>query len=223
MRKGLLLFFMLVATTLIFSSIKKPVTGLYLAESKSRNRKEFFTSSLMPVITEVKKEIEDSRKKVKTLSSKELKTESEEKFLKEHFEKYRIEEGDYQKLLEVMIFPPPSLILAQASLESAWGTSKLTKQGNNLFGMRSFEQNEPRIKIGKKIYYRKYNSVKDSIKDYVVNISRHSAYQDLRSGIVKGEDSLTLVKYLDKYAENPEYRQKLTSVLNSNNFIQYDI
>jgi Bax protein len=214
---------MLVATTLIFSSIKKPVTGLYLAESKSRNRKEFFTSSLMPVITEVKKEIEDSRKKVKTLSSKELKTESEEKFLKEHFEKYRIEEGDYQKLLEVMIFPPPSLILAQASLESAWGTSKLTKQGNNLFGMRSFEQNEPRIKIGKKIYYRKYNSVKDSIKDYVVNISRHSAYQDLRSGIVKGEDSLTLVKYLDKYAENPEYRQKLTSVLNSNNFIQYDI
>jgi Bax protein len=214
---------MLVATTLIFSSIKKPVTGLYLAESKSRNRKEFFTSSLMPVITEVKKEIEDSRKKVETLSSKELKTESEEKFLKEHFEKYRIEEGDYQKLLEVMIFPPPSLILAQASLESAWGTSKLTKQGNNLFGMRSFEQNEPRIKIGKKIYYRKYNSVKDSIKDYVVNISRHSAYQDLRSGIVKGEDSLTLVKYLDKYAENPEYRQKLTSVLNSNNFIQYDI
>ena len=223
MRKILLLFFVLLGTTLVFSSIKKPVTGSYLAESKSRNRKEFFTSSLMPVINEVKKEIEDSRKKVENLSKKEKRTEAEIKFLKEHFEKYRVEEGDYKKLLETMIFPPPSLILAQASLESAWGTSKLTKQGNNLFGMRSFEPNEPRVKIGKKVYYRKYKDVKESIKDYVVNISRHSAYQDLRSGIVNGEDSLSLVKYLDKYAENPEYRQKLTSVLNSNNFVQYDI
>ncbi|HKJ91279.1 MAG TPA: glucosaminidase domain-containing protein, partial [Oceanipulchritudo sp.] len=30
---------------------------------------------------------------------------------------------------------PPSLALAQAALESGWGTSRFAREGNNLFGI----------------------------------------------------------------------------------------
>lgn len=215
--------FVLMLCTAVFIFAETAITGADLSKSSPKNRKKYFTESLLPVINDVRKEIEESREKIIELSQKKEHTEEEAEFLKNHFSRYRVKEGNYQKLLETMIFPPPSLILAQASLESAWGTSQLSKSGNNLFGMRSFETEEPRVRIGKKVYYRKYSDVRESIKDYVVNLSRHSAYRELRKGIKQGEDSLSLVKYLGDYAENPTYRQKLISVLNSNNFTKHDI
>src|SRR5690606_31333266 len=71
------------------------------------------------------------------------------------------------RLLRRVDVIPPSLVLAQAANESAWGTSRFAQLGNNLFGMRSYEpgtgivpKKRPR---GETWEVAAYDSVRDSI------------------------------------------------------------
>lgn len=40
----------------------------------------------------------------------------------------------FVKILERVDYVPPSLALTQTAIESGWGSSLFSKQGNNLFG-----------------------------------------------------------------------------------------
>ena len=121
-----------------------------------------------------------------------------------------------------MIVPPTSLVIAQASLESAWGKSKVAQKSNNLFGMKSFNSGEPRIKSTGSTYYRKYESVEESIRDYVINLSRHDAYRPLRRSINNGEETLSLIRHLVVYGDSKEYPNELRKVIKGNNLTKYD-
>jgi uncharacterized FlgJ-related protein len=103
---------------------------------------------------------------------------------------------------------PDSLVLAQAIHESMWGKSKLAKQKNNLFG----------IKKGKN--YAKFGRYKDGIKYYLNTLITHNAYKSLRKHM--GSNSITLVKYLDNYAEDPRYEVKLAKLIRDNNLMSFD-
>ena len=77
---------------------------------------------------------------------------------------------------------PISIALAQAAMESAWGTSRFFKEANNIFGVWAYYKNTPRIaalqkRNGKTIWLRKYASLEDSVSDYYRNISKSSAYK----------------------------------------------
>ena len=41
---------------------------------------------------------------------------------------------------------PRSIIIAMAGIESGWGTSRFTKEGNNLFGIRTWDPDTPQMK-----------------------------------------------------------------------------
>ena len=41
---------------------------------------------------------------------------------------------------------PKELIIAQAILESSWGTSRFANEANNLFGIRTWNENTPHVK-----------------------------------------------------------------------------
>ena len=72
---------------------------------------------------------------------------------------YRVK-SDHELLLALKPHPQ-SIALAQAALESAWGTSRFFLQANNIFGMWSVNPHEPRIAAGeqrggkKTIYLKK--------------------------------------------------------------------
>lgn len=123
-----------------------------------------------------------------------------------------------------MVVPPVSLVIAQASLESGWGTSSVAKKGNNLFGMKSFSKDPKNsVKVGKKTYYKKYETIDDSVKDYILTLARHGAYKQLRTAIVNGENSLKLVKHLNSYSEiKEEYGRKLSTIIRVNNLLEHD-
>jgi Bax protein len=61
------------------------------------------------------------------------------------------------------------LLLAQAALESAWGTSRFALEGNNLFGMRTYDLREPHMlpwkdkpkKWGVKVFQHECDSVQN--------------------------------------------------------------
>ena len=69
-----------------------------------------------------------------------------------------------QDLLKRMKPHAKSVAIAQAAMESAWATSRFTRVATNLFGVWSFNKNEPRVAAGEKrgsktIYVKKYSSV----------------------------------------------------------------
>ncbi|MEJ2470275.1 MAG: glucosaminidase domain-containing protein [Desulfuromonadales bacterium] len=79
---------------------------------------------------------------------------------------------------------PPSLVLAQAANESAWGTSRFARLGNNLFGEWTFKPGSgivPEDRPSGAIYeVRKFPSLYESIRSYMKNLNTHSAYRKLR-------------------------------------------
>jgi uncharacterized FlgJ-related protein len=119
---------------------------------------------------------------------------------------------------------PREIIIAQAVLESAYGTSRFAKEGNNLFGVMTFNLDEPHLKpkgnknskFGAKIYQNKC----ESVKDYIIVLNTGTAFQEfreLRFQMLKNNDLdvLVLVKTLTRYATNPNYTKLLIKTIKS--------
>ncbi len=189
-------------------------------------KKEAFISMMLPSILLAKYKIRLERVKLLKLSVKSYWSEADRKWLKEKRESYHAK--DYVQLYQAMELHPTSLILAQAIVESGWGTSKFFQKANNVFGVWSFDPKDNRIaaseKRGKKrIYLKKYETLVESIHDYLLTISRHQSYQKFRQKRLKSQDPFVLVNYLDKYSEQGDaYIKNLKNIIKSNNLARYD-
>jgi len=102
---------------------------------------------------------------------------------------YRIKSDDpaiiRQRLLIKVDALPPSLVLAQGAMESAWGTSRFAVEGNNYFGQWCFRPGcglvpESRPE-GKKHEVRLFQTPQASVNSYMRNLNSHPAYRDLRA------------------------------------------
>lgn len=141
--------------------------------------------------------------------------------------------GDWKRLLRRVDVIPPSLALAQAANESAWGTSGFAREGNNFFGEWCFEKGcglvpEERPP-GKDYEVEVFSSAEDSLDAYMRNLNRHSAYsklrrirEDLRS---RGEPvtGMALARGLDEYsAQGDDYVEFLRTLISNNDLTRYD-
>ncbi|MDX2474645.1 MAG: glucosaminidase domain-containing protein [Candidatus Krumholzibacteria bacterium] len=79
---------------------------------------------------------------------------------------------------------PEELALAQAANESAWGTSRFAREGNNLFGQWCFRQGCGMVPAGRPAgatyEVARYDSVSESIGSYMHNLNTGRTYQLLR-------------------------------------------
>ena len=123
---------------------------------------------------------------------------------------------------------PKSITIAQAAIESAWGTSRFFKKGKNIFGVWSFNKRESRIaaseKRGKKtIWMKKYKSYHEALYDYYFILARAPAFKEFRALKIKTSDPIALVKKLDRYSEKREvYCNQLISIIKYNKLTKYD-
>ncbi len=123
---------------------------------------------------------------------------------------------------------PPSIVIAQAAMESGWGTSRFFIKAKNVFGVWSFDDEEPRIAAGKQrdgdtIWVKKYNSIEDSVRDNYRVLARGFAHQHFRDARLETNDPYKLVKKLDRYSEmGAKYGNELASVIRVNHFTDYD-
>ncbi len=133
-----------------------------------------------------------------------------------------------EELLMALKPHPISITLAQAAMESSWATSRFFREANNIFGVWSFDENEPRIAAGEKrgdktIWVKKYSSVKEAIRDYYRTLARGNAFNEFRALRVKTNDPHQLVKKLDRYSEKgAKYGEELSAIINFNKFQEYD-
>lgn len=138
-----------------------------------------------------------------------------------------------EKLLRSVDYVPPSLVLAQAANESAWGTSRFAKQANNFFGQWCFKKGcgivPARRDVGSKHEVRKFASVQSSVRAYVKNINTGRAYSSLRgiraklrskNAMLAGRDlAAGLVKYS---ARGEAYVKEIRSMIRTNKLRKYD-
>ena len=133
-----------------------------------------------------------------------------------------------QDLLKRMKPHAKSVAIAQAAMESAWATSRFTRVATNLFGVWSFNKNEPRVAAGeqrgsKTIYVKKYSSVEASIRDYYRVLATGRVFAAFRDVKMKSNDPYKLVKKLDKYSEKgAEYGKELASMIKYNRFNKFN-
>ena len=95
---------------------------------------------------------------------------------------------DNQQMIDQLLLRiaplPPSLVLAQAAIESAWGTSRFARQGNNLFGQWCYQKGCGLVPLRRsadsKHEVAKFDSVAAAVEAYLHNLNTHRAYKDLR-------------------------------------------
>jgi len=208
----------------VYSGRDMKLTDLSVAE-----KKKVFINLIVPAIDMVEKEVQWRRELVGELRERETLTEDEKTYLEKLFTDYRVRDRNIDRLLSKMVMPPKSLIISQAALESGWGTSRFFTEGNNIFGVWSYNENEPRIPAlvtregGYTAYLKSYGDLKGSVEDYVVLLSKNTNYSELRAGIRAGESSIELAEYLTMYSEiRGEYVKRVQSVIRSNGLKEFD-
>jgi len=104
---------------------------------------------------------------------------------------------------------PVSIALAQAAMESSWGTSRFFREGINPFGMWSSNPHEPRIAAGKKRGKQ--------------TMATGRAYRKFRQLRLKHTDPFKITPGLDKYSEiGQAYIKEINQVIRYNKFTKHD-
>jgi len=143
------------------------------------------------------------------------------------------DDASWQKLLVNVDVIPPSLVLAQAANESAWGTSRFAKLGNNYFGQWCFEHGcglVPQQRDSDKAHeVAAFDSPQESLESYMQNLNSHPAYQSLRNirNQLRTENQpvtgFALAAGLTKYSERgEEYIKELRSMIKFNKLSSFD-
>lgn len=98
--------------------------------------------------------------------------------------KYKVQsffsKEEYLKKIDIV---PPALALAQAAVESGWGKSRFVKEANNIFGHWTYGEKGliPQSRDeGAKHKIRIFSSLQSSIRAYMLNLNRNSAYKSFR-------------------------------------------
>ena len=124
---------------------------------------------------------------------------------------------------------PKELIIAQAAIETGWGKSRFANEGNNLFGIRTWNIDEPHLLPipwtkwpgwGVKVYETRC----DSVRDYLRILNEVFAFTEFRAARDSGvDDGLVLAEYLTQYASNQNYVELVKEVIKYNIRGEYDI
>lgn len=139
---------------------------------------------------------------------------------------------DLRAYLRKVDIIPPSLALAQASLESGWGKSRFAREANNLFGQWTYTGNGmvPENREEGKIHtIRIFRDLEDSVENYMLNLNIGWAYTDFRQKRYelrqKNEtlDGYLLSETLLEYSSAGQaYVDDLKTMIDINGFRRYD-
>ena len=148
-------------------------------------RKKAFLRTVMPYITNQNSTITAERNWLIVKQYENRWSPSERARLKDIAKRYKVSwSGNTRRipwntLLDRVDIIPDSMVATMAAAESGWGTSKLARNNNNLFGMKCAKgrcDNGPGTVKG----YSQFESVKESVDAYVVNLNTHPAYASFR-------------------------------------------
>ena len=97
---------------------------------------------------------------------------------------YGLDEIDAKKMRLRVAPIPVSIALAQAAIESGWGTSRFARAGNALFGQWAWDKDSgltPRARReGATHKVRRFESLRESVRAHARKLYSHRAYLPFR-------------------------------------------
>ena len=111
----------------------------------------------------------------------------------------------------------PLFVTTIASVETADGTFKnadTAKRAKNYTGRHAIGNEEFLLTAGG-VKLKKYNSIEDSIRDFLSLMTHSKYYKEFRIAVNKNKSIEDQFKTLNKYATNPNYTDILLSVYNN--------
>ena len=215
--------------------------------AKVNHRKKIFITLLLPLLIRHNIAITQKRSSVKILIEKPIsslsideynwlvKTALHYKIFDESISKPIIKKEILKELLNRIDIIPVSLALAQSSLETGWGTSRFSIDGNALFGQWTWKPNKgirPKQRApGTKHSVLRFSHLAESIEDYTHNLNSSSHYRSFRSkrsalreaGYPIDIWAQNLVEELKKYSSNSEhYISTIKSIIRENQLTDFD-
>lgn len=202
-------------------------------------RKDAFFAYFEPLIDTENQAILSNRTKLAAVVNAGQANWIEQLWLRRLANRYELDDFDvnntdhWQALLLRVDIVPPSLALAQAANESAWGVSRFAREGNNYFGQWCYSRgcglvpNERNDDASHEV--ASFASAQQSVRRYVNNINTHYAYADLRQRRAElraaGEvvTGLALAPTLINYSQRGQaYVDELDAMIRFDNLTAYD-
>jgi Bax protein len=207
-------------------------------------RKLAFFQFLIPLVQEENQAILKKRERILKIKSELQSTgtvsRESRRYIEGLVEEYRFEHEELtlrekvDKLLLRVDKIPVSMALAQAATESAWGTSRFAKGGNNFFGQWCFRQGCGEIPLERSEDARHevavFASARDSVRSYFRNINTHRAYRRMREMRAALRETgkhiagLELIQALGSYSERgQDYIKELEQIIAHNQLSLLDV
>lgn len=202
------------------------------------HRKQRFFQYLVPAVERVNVEVRQRRQRLQRLAEKHERgtlSRADRRWLEGMAERYRVDAdatgARIMALQQRIDTLPGGLMIAQAAIESGWGTSRFAREGNNLFGEWCFTSGcglVPRSR-GKDASHevRWFPSVIHSIRSYMHNLNSHPAYEEVRARRAAARRAgrepraLDLAGGLEKYSERGAvYVEEVRTVIRANDLPQ---
>ena len=160
------------------------------------DKKRLFFRLIAPIVLRINELILEDRVRAKELTERlaqgQSVTPGDQTWLTELAVKYkmlettsdRLNSDAFAELLTRVDVVPPSLSLAQAAIESGWGTSRFAAQGNSLFGQwtwgKGLRPAEQRTSGLGDYRIAAFDSTAQAAYTYALNLNTQRAYRDLR-------------------------------------------
>ena len=206
--------------------------------TSTTERKELFLLSVLPLVLSVNERLRRDRSRLlrieRQLETAQKLNVDDAAWLAELAELYSVEAGDMRSLTLRVDQVPVSLALAQAAIESGWGTSRFATLGNALFGQWT-ENPDVRgllpAKRGENQFHRvrAFSKLIRSVWKYAHNLNTHPAYGEFR--LRRGETrqvnkslsgdllALTLTRYSER---GTAYTEGLRTIIRANRLSELD-
>lgn len=190
-----------------------------------RQRKQVVIDLLLPLVLKANEDILSQRKELQRIKLSRAGMSPENRQLIEDLAHvYHVDKGNHRAMLEELLVRvdvlPVSLVLAQAGIESGWGTSRFALKGNNMFGLRGpkgLGMKPGEGGQGCDFSLATFGDLQECISYYLWNINTHNEYERLRKLRTQKHihyDPLVLAQGLNTYSEMGDaYVEKLVGVI----------
>ncbi len=210
-------------------------------------RKNLFIKILLPLIIDRNKQIQKKRQQIfslKNIGIPNLSNNQRSWFL-EQLTYYKIL-PNYdaettlnnrmfdELLLRANILPIP-LAIAQAAIETGWGTSRFALDGNSLFGQWTWKKGgltPSRREVGKEHSIKAFKNLRHSVENYAQNLNSSTFYERFRKARLKfikndryvNDASSRLARHLSSYSEEGEnYVEKILKIISINKLANFEL
>jgi Bax protein len=200
---------------------------------RARARKRLFMKTLLPAILKANRALRRQRDFVRAVAVLDMPRSTLPAEMRRRLARlearYGVAPGQLGTLLRRVDIVPPGLALAQAAIESGWGTSRFAQEGNALFGERTYDLDasgmRPRGLDDADFKVRAFESVERAVRSYLHNLNTHPAYRAVRALRARARAAgrqpraVVLARGLERYSERGRaYVEDVQVTIRANDF-----